>query len=261
MRLVRIAFAVGLVLAGVGMSGSPARAGGAVFDFPKDSYLPGDVVVGVSKNVSIRIPTTAKPQDGPFHAFLVRSGGRFDPFQRATGDSRRIPLGPISFTKTRPGFVTARIVFRVPDVEHGTYAIQMCNRPCTDRWVGDLVGGWFYVGTPLEYRVLTLRTDLADQRRRLHGQTHRLLTLRSEMRTEVAAVEQRLGGDLAEMHRLLRSVRSDGVSPTWLVLGWTMAGLLGIALVLLARRRRITADALPQLRDGRPHPDFERADR
>ena len=134
--------ALGLTL----LPASPAASGGASLqldDFPiwTAVYAPGQVVHG-SSGVWIKAPKPqGRPEDGPWHAYLVPSGSREGP--PLPPDAMRVAdvvIEPFGRNDTHTG---VRVTFTVPEVEPGKYYIEVCNEPCT-AILGDLVG------TPVE---------------------------------------------------------------------------------------------------------------
>ena len=128
----------------------------------------------------------------------------------------------------RPDIGRARLAFRVPQVPPGEYGIAPCASPCGG-WtaVGDLVGSWFTVGSPVERQLEAVRRSTSKELRTLLGnqvQAQRWLTAQTAtLRDLVLRLERGRGTDWA------------------LVTGWAMAGVLAATALALALRRRRSA--------------------
>ena len=148
-RLAPLARLAALVLTAgalVVATGSPAVAGGAALDFDREWYRPGDVA-RASTDVSY-LDWEGRAEDGPFHAYLEPIANQTEPhadWGRIAPDA--IPLGQLTVEPRSPAGASVSIEFTVPDVPAGGYSVTYCNDPCT-AWLGDLVGGWVWVGGP-----------------------------------------------------------------------------------------------------------------
>ncbi|CAN5283991.1 hypothetical protein BH20ACT24_BH20ACT24_23230 [soil metagenome] len=257
---------------------SPAGAGGSPFHFERDHYVPGEIARGIT-GFSL-IGSGASLDAAPFYAYLLPSEQWIEPPVVPSG---AIPLGRVTILDGGgPAEARiARIVFAVPPVKPGSYNVALCNSPCTDTFLGDLVGGWISVVGSAEERILMpvfqrlesqFRAELADAERRLES---RVATSRAQNDTRYeslleanAALTARIDAAQRELTDLRR--RQDGQSITLAVGGWSLAGGVVVAMVLWLRHRsrRIRAVAAthvfgqeerqpPRLRDGSLHPDFE----
>ena len=144
--LARVAALVLTVGALVVATGSPALAGGAALDFDREWYQPGDVA-RASTDVSY-LDWEGRAEDGPFHAYLEPISNQTEPhadWGRIAPDA--IPLGQLTVEARSAAGASVSIEFTVPDVPAGGYSVTYCNDPCT-AWLGDLVGGWLWVGGP-----------------------------------------------------------------------------------------------------------------
>lgn len=257
---------------------SPAAAGGSPFHFERDYYVPGEIARGTA-TFSLN-GSGASLDAAPFYAYLLPSDQWVEP---PVVPSAAIPLGRVTILDGGgPAEARiARIVFAVPRVNRGSYNVALCNSPCTDTFVGDLVGGWIsVVGSAEERSVMPVfqrlesqfRAELADAERRLES---RVATSQAQHDTRYESLLEANAGLTARIDAAQRELtdlrrRQEGQSMTLEVGGWIFAGGVIAALLLWLRHRsrRIRAVAAthvfgpdarqpPRLRDGSLHPDFE----
>jgi hypothetical protein len=120
-------------------SPSLASGGGAVMDWDRRFYLPGQTATART-NVYIAAGT-AGVEDGPFYAYLVPPGIANRAWvtpEQAVRVGR--PVGKFVFTQTSGKWGRAELSFEVPDVAPGLYRMAYCASPCTGEIVGDIVG-------------------------------------------------------------------------------------------------------------------------
>jgi hypothetical protein len=268
----RFARSVAVVLvsltAWLALPGPPALAGGAVFEFDHRYYVAGQVAIGHT-TLSLHGTGSGRLRDGPYRAYLVPNNGWIHPPRIPAA---AVPLGPVRMHRLEPGWlVRARVAFPVPHVGPGGYNVALCNTPCRDTIVGDLVGGWItVVASPEEARIRTIQDRFeAAQFRAVHRMDVRLRTvareraaeerasrrLVTELHAQVASLGARLDAAEESLRATPPSPRPERSMLEWL--GWPVAGVLGlIVLVLLAARRRGRPEP-PRLADGSLHPDFD----
>jgi hypothetical protein len=275
MRIVRsVAVSIAALAASTVLPAPPALAGGAVFEFGRRYFAPDQVVVGHT-TLSLHGTGSGKLRDGPYFAYLIPLGVSFGPSHIP---DVAVPLGAVRMHRLDPSWlVRATIRFRVPDVARGVHEVAICNSPCRDTVVGDLVGGWFsIVGSPSEARLRERIDRLAAARTRAE---HRLEAELWAMRREHAAAARRTTGVITKLRErmssisarliatetevgALRAARSTPAAPQperSLVdrFAWPLAGAITVvAIVLLLFRRRRGSPPPPRLADGSPHPDF-----
>lgn len=103
-----------------------AQAGGAVWNFNKEIFQPGEratgrVTFGSGSN-------EGKVSDGPFQGYLVPGTGGIDPPKIP---ANAIPVGEIAIRSNGGASQwIASISFTVPNATSGRYALEMCNQPC-----------------------------------------------------------------------------------------------------------------------------------
>ncbi len=265
--------AVATVCAGLVLApATGAAGGGAVFDFDSEYYVPGDQVIAET-SVGFGHGDRADLDEGPFFAWLYRSGTDFD---RGTA----VLLGPIDFERRGHDVAVARISFSVPDVRPGGYEIATCNEDCSGRWIGDLVGGWFIVvATREEIPLRELEDRLTDRIRSLRGRVDLLRDRLVDAETQAnnAASDAQLVVDSSrDLDSKIRSLRAElarlrGDSSSSLLpemAGSLAAGVLaglGMTLLIARLRRRPELPVTPIETDSVPgdhlwRPDVEPGD-
>lgn len=226
---------MGITIVALAIPATGAAGGGATFDFGSDYLVIGQTVTG---RTEVWLERTTELEDGPFNAYLVPPRAQF--LERGLPHGATW-LAPISFDP-RPGpYATATVSFQVPPVPPGDYSLLVCNDPCTDTVVGDLVGGWFSIAaSPIEARVQALEDRLHWKVRAVRGEINRQTKQADgdlvDLGIRIDDLEQRLTVLRGELESRLRPVAEEGRFG-WL--GWAAGGAAAIALLgLVARRRR-----------------------
>ena len=272
MRFVRtLAVSIVALSASMALPAPAALAGGATFEFGRRYFAPDQIAVGHT-NLSLHGSGSGKLRDGPYYAYLVPIGV---PLRPGHIPDVAVPLGVVRMHRLDPSWlVRATIRFRVPDVARGGHEVAICNSPCRDTVVGDLVGGWIsVVGSPTEARLRERLDRLAEARERAEDRLGaELWTMERDRKAAARAatgVIAKLRGRIAALEDRIDDARPAATRPepvppvsrsSFEGLGWPVAGAFGLfALILLAmvlrtRRRRVEA---PRLSDGTIHPDFE----
>ncbi|MGH2740637.1 MAG: hypothetical protein ACRDH6_09180 [Actinomycetota bacterium] len=240
---------------------SPAASGGgSVFEFNRSYFVPGDEAVGRT-SFTARIKGQPRIEDGPWYAYLVPGDMWLRPPRIPPA---AIPLGLITIVD-RTGDVNAlaRIRFVVPDVDPGGYSVGICDDPCRDAYVGDLIGGWFNIAATRE------EAQLMHARDRL---IERLRTVRFRLRREARQVERELGSELASLEvensvlsrdvgaaeAALAGLRRDRSPSPLTIAGWGIAAMLLVGLVIVVKRRQTAVLLAPfQTSNATPAPDLE----
>lgn len=238
--VLRALLCVALLSAGLLMSSPAASGGGSALDFDREYYVPGDVAIGRTL-FTARIKGNPGIEDGPWYAYLVPTRQWIDP-PRIPASA--IPLGPLTIVdRVDDVNALARIRFVMPDVEPGAYAVNVCNDPCRDAYVGDLIGGWFSVADSHEDAQLLMARE--RQIERLRSMRYRL---RREARQAERVFEQRVSSletENAELGRRLSATQADlarlggdrGPSPVAMA-GWGIAALLLVTLAIVIKHRQ-----------------------
>jgi hypothetical protein len=231
-----------LIILAVFWPAAPAAAGGAVFQFAKEYYSPGDVVEG-STSVWMGRDAMSLLDQGPFEAYLVPSDRWIDPPRIPAGS---VHVGTVDFSVTGIKEAIARVSFVVPEVQSATYSISYCNDPCTVADVGDLVGGWFKVAEDDDEAALLAKVSRLEVRN--SQKAFRLAELEREtrqidrLRDAVAAAETQASEMQREVVQLAGELRTereraDGGPGVAQLVGAAATGIVA-GLVLRGRRRR-----------------------
>jgi hypothetical protein len=236
----RAAAALALSLAAVAFPSGTAAGGGAVFDFDRDYYVPGDRAEG--QTVFSVSGKDRRLLRRTFYAYLIPGPRWIEPPDVPPG---AVPIGTVSLTGL------ARVSFVVPNVAPGPYTVGMCDRPCRHAYVGDLMGGWItVVGSREEARLRGLMDRLERRLERLRGrlsnQTWEARRRTDRLEEEIAALstategwERRQAWLETRLARLEREPQSSAT--TFDRAGWAVATLaLGALAASSWRRRRPT---------------------
>lgn len=235
---------------GVVVGGGAAHAGGAVFEFERRAYAPGDVAAGQTSFDAQDLGQS----DLPILAHLQRREADGDPDNSVPS----VFVGPVVVERF-PGDPLARISFRVPDVRPGTYLVALCNRACeTFRPFGELVGGWIDIAaTAEEARLMNVVDDLharLDEQLSVMASTvEGLAETRTTLATRAARDAERTAASLEGIERRLDAIEervSDlGESPgggAWSFVAVFAAGAaVGVAATWARRRPAIGPSRSP----------------
>lgn len=242
MRIVRFLAAL-LASTALVLPMDPAMAGGSWLETRRDHYTIDQRVV--ARGTFGGGSYTGTVRDGPYYAYLVPEN-RYLP---AIGGlpSWAIPLGRMEIWRGAGRICCwiARLAFNVPDVEPGFYSIDYCNRPCTVDGVGDLIGGWIWVGRTLaEARlqdgVAALEREnegLARRARRAENRADRLADERSELENDVLTLRNKVTSLEQEIGALPAAPASRESSP-WPLWTWAITAIAGVAVGALIGSRR-----------------------
>jgi hypothetical protein len=257
MRRAVVAGTIALVL--VSALVSAAQAGGAVFEFEREYYQPGDRVVGrVTFGRGSGEPIRA--DSGPFIAYLMKGNTYIDAPQVPDG---AIPVGPMTITHIDSGTWLARMEFTLPEVPPGGYSIGYCNDPCTSSSLGELMGGWFDVlasGQDVSNYLLRERLEQATRsfRHRIRAADRQVSALEGQLgmlRDENRRLEVRVAG-------LERASKSEPLpTPGFPApIGWILVALTVLfGLVAFRPRRRGALSPDPPTIERIEDPDREMA--
>jgi hypothetical protein len=238
-----------VVLGVVGAMATEASAGGSTFSFTGRWVVPGQRVLGTAQ-FSDWDGASAHVADGPFFAYLVRGDRFLEPHLLITHGIR---LGRIGMTQVSGDNWEASIRFVVPRVRPAHYTVGLCNDPCRNTFVGDLVGAWITItasaeeaklnnlAAKVEQRISQQVSDMtSDVQQQLEGLRESVAADQSPM-VPVAA-EMRLARVESQAKAIEAQVRSletknDQGAAAWLWLtGWLVAGGLAAARWKSGRR-------------------------
>jgi hypothetical protein len=235
----------------------PAAAGGSTFDFSRRWFVPGQAVVG-STQFSDGIEGQGRVAEGPYFAFLLR-GERFIDPPRVPRNAIR--LGRVRMHRFGNDIWEASLRFVVPDVGPGSYTVSLCNDPCRNAFVGDLMGAWISIAASAEQAKMKNLEARIEERvtQQMWDATAGFQEQLDALRGEVAAnrspsvtvgTELRLTPIEDQIERLNAQVRdlqerTDQGLTAWLwMAGWIVA--VGVAVLWRAtalRQRRSAAIA------------------
>jgi len=175
---------------------------------------------------------------------------------------KAIRLAMVKMRPVRSGIWEASIGFVVPDVRPGSYMVSLCNHPCRNAFVGDLVGAWISVAASreqakmknlearIEERVAerlsdttsAMQQDLELLRESVAAEQSRTMSVATELRLK------RIDDQIKAMGTDLRNLRAraDQGLIAWLWLaGWLVAGAIAAAWWRSRRRRAQLAGRMP----------------
>jgi hypothetical protein len=271
MRALRWFVASAVVGSTLALPGTSMANGGAYIEFRPTAgrgggthFLTGGPATGVA---TVFVPPRKEVlfDRGPFFAFLLPSGAELR-------EGRPIPdgamgLGTFEIEKRRKDRFDLTVDFTVPQVAGGSYAVGLCNDPCTiSGFRESLLGFISVVATAREARLLTTQSRLRGQLYTAHrelrrterhrGQLESLLDTRerdaAEAGAEAASREAELRRALAASRAEARDESGRATWATWLAVIATIA-----AAVLLLRRRRptiIVPDTIEELEESAREP-------
>ena len=232
--------------------GGPSVAwadGGAYLDLDRTHYLPGQTA-RAEGYVSIPRAKQGLVERGPFYVFVV-------PGRTAVTERRPIPadavrVGTVSIERERGTTFELRSSFVVPELAGDSYGLYVCNDPCTISGFREpLTGTISIVATAREGELLTEVSRLNGRMWSLRRQVRKAERANIELRTQLGVAEVAR----SELAIQVRELDSDaGLAPrptaerplvTQLSAVIVAAGLLGLALAIVLRRRRRLELAVP----------------
>lgn len=239
----RRSWATVLMVLVLGAGAAPAHAGGAVLDFDREFYVPGDVV-HASSGVWLK-SARGRLEDGPYFGFVSKFTGL---------ESMPSPL-PHHALKVAPADVRPRpgddtygdvsVEFVLPDLDPGKYWLTICNDPCKLQ-LGDVMPSIMTVASDeTEGRFMTTADDLAERIRTLrYEMSNRVFGHRADsIRSRLTALERDTARLEAEVDALKASTRREAApadDETTSSLPSLLAFVVPAALagILLGRRSR-----------------------
>jgi hypothetical protein len=159
------------------------------------------------------------------------------------GDAEAIRVGRVGLSISQGNLGRARASFTVPGISPATYDLMLCDAGCA-RPLADVIPtrGFTVVADPAMARMAT-RIDRLE--RRVSKQTDLLATIRaaarnasSAARTARSEIEQ-LGARVSATQRRVGAMEDLPGTMRWAYAGWSVAGgLLAALIVLMLRRSR-----------------------
>jgi hypothetical protein len=251
MRQIRsILVTTGLLLALLSVNPVAAGGGGSTFDFSRRWFAPGQEAVGRTQfGTDVNTESGELPGE-PYFAYLL-TGEQF--IEPPHIPANAIRLARVEMRPVEGGIWEASVRFVIPTVRPGSYTVSLCNDPCRDAFVGDLMGAWISVAASAEqakFRNLEARIEervLQQTWDATSGFQEQLDALRERPATTVGT-ELRLTASEGQIERLSAQVRdlrarTDQGTLAWLwMAGWVVAA--GIAVLwrtTVIRHRRSAA--------------------
>lgn len=244
--LVPVALVLGLLISSPAFACYDGCGGGTdAFSYTTEYLYPGQTVTW---DTSIYIDKSAAGLDrGPFYAHLVTWPKRITARPRVDGG---LMLGAVETSAARRNSLDVSASFTVPsDVPLGTYALEVCNEPCTERLAYLYPTNVQVVASDSEARLseridgLTLK--LQNLRYRI-GRVRRSVdrvankVARDPVRTLMIARDEVLHNRITELEEFVEKLESRPARGEGAPEGAFAVGALGLAAagLLLARRRR-----------------------
>ncbi|MGH2555038.1 MAG: hypothetical protein ACRDHO_04905 [Actinomycetota bacterium] len=235
-RSILICTALFLVL----LSVNPVAAGGggSAFAFNRRWFAPGQVAVGRTQFTTDANNESRELRGEPYFAYLLPGQQFIEP--------PHIPANAIRLARVRmrwldSGMWDASVRFVIPRVPPGSYAVSLCNDPCRNTVVGDLMGGWISVAASAEqakFRNLEARIEervLQQMWDATAGFQEQIDALREQPPSTSVGTDLRLTTIEDQVERLNAQVRNleggtDEGLMAWLWLaGWILAATIAVA--------------------------------
>jgi hypothetical protein len=222
---------------------APARAGGALLEFDREFYVPGDVVRAHS--VVWLKSALGRLGDGPYFAYVHEPAPDYPP----PLPDAALRVAPVE-VEERPGteYGEASTEFVLPPLGPGRYRLTLCNDPCTET-LGDIMSTELVVAASEgEGELMTIQQALRVRLRALRVTLHRrvLGSHPPSLRGRITALEREVRELGARVDALAADARPPAPSPS----GDDAAGLPALLAfvvpaaalgVVMARRSRRAA--------------------
>jgi hypothetical protein len=216
--------------------------GGAYLDLDRTHYLPGQTA-HAEGYVSVPRAKQHLFERGPFYLYVT-------PVRTPLIEDRPIPagavrVGTVSIDRERGKAFELSASFVVPQLNGASYALGVCNEPCTISGFREaLTGPISIIATPREGELLNQVDLLKRQAWNVRRQVRKSERAAEELRAQLGLAEM-ARSELAIRVRELEAAAAATRTPagrrplvsTWVAL--TLAGgLVTLALSLVVRRRR-----------------------
>jgi hypothetical protein len=245
-RWIGAAMLVGATLGGPSVAWAD---GGAYLDLDRTHYLPGQTA-HAQGYVSVPRAKQHLLQRGPFYLYVTQE--RTPLIEGRPIPERAVRVGTVSIDRERGKAFELKASFVVPQLDGESYALGVCNEPCTISGFREpLTGTISIVATAREGELLNQVDLLNRQAWNLRRQVRKAERVNEEVRAQLGAAEVARSelaiqvGQLeaADAARPTPSGRRPLVS-TWATLVLA-GGLFAVALALVVRRRRRLVPAVP----------------
>ncbi|HEU4832435.1 MAG TPA: hypothetical protein VFU18_06990 [Actinomycetota bacterium] len=238
-RWIGAAMLVGATLGGPSVAWAD---GGAYLDLDRTHYLPGQTA-HAQGYVSVPRAKQHLLQRGPFYLYVMQE--RTPLIEGRPIPERAVRVGTVSIDRERGKAFELNASFVVPQLDGESYALGVCNEPCTISGFREpLTGTISIVATAREGELLNQVDLLNRQAWNLRRQVRKAERVNEELRAQLGAAEV-ARSELAIRVRELAAAAAARPTPsgrrplvsTWVAL--TLAGgLVALALSLVVRRRR-----------------------
>lgn len=238
-RWIGAATIVGMTLAG---PTAASADGGAYLVLERTHYLPGQTARAEGY---VSVPATKQDlfDRGPFYLYVV-------PKRSSVVEGRPIPDGAvrvatISITEERGTSFELHASFAVPDLAGDSYAISVCNDPCTISGFREpLTGEISIVATAREGELLTALYRQQNRTWMLRRQVRKAERGTDEVQAQLLDAEVARSELAIEVRKLIAAGRSPSPTsdrrpliPAWGAVILTL-GLLMVAVSIVTRSRR-----------------------
>ena len=244
-RWIGAAMLVGATLAGPSVAWAD---GGAYLDLDRTHYLPGQIAHAEGY---VFVPRAKQHlfQRGPFYLYVTQE--RTPLIEGRPIPERAVRVGTVSIDRERGKTFELSASFIVPWLDGESYALGVCNEPCTISGFREpLTGTISIVATAREGELLNQVDLLNRQAWNLRRQVRKAERGHEELRAQFGAAEvarSELAIQVRELEAAAARATQSGRRPlvsTWVAL--TLAGgLVTLALSLAVRRRRRLGPAVP----------------
>lgn len=244
-RWIGAAMLVGATLGGPSMAWAD---GGAYIDLDRTHYLRGQTAQAKGY---VYVPRAKQHlfERGPFYLYVT-------PERTPIGEGRPIPegavrVGTVSIDRGRGKTFELRASFVVPQLDGETYALGVCNEPCTIAGFREpLTGTISIVATAREGELLNQVDVLNRQAWNLRRQVRKAERVDEDLRAQLGAAEvarSELAIRIRELEAAApRAIPSGRRQFVWTRVALILAGgLFALALALVVRRRRRLEPTVP----------------
>jgi hypothetical protein len=223
--------------------------GGAYVELDRTHYLPGQTAHAEGY---VFVPRAKQQlfERGPYYLYVTQE--RTPLIEGRPIPERAVRVGTVSIDREGGKAFELSASFVVPQLHGETYALGVCNEPCTISGFREpLTGTISIIATPREGELLNQVDLLERQAWNLRRQVRRSERADEELRAQLGLAEVARSELAIRVHELEAAAAAratpSGRRPlvsTWVAL--TLAGgLLALALALVVRRRRRLGPAVP----------------
>jgi hypothetical protein len=245
-RWIGAAVLVGATLGGPSVAWAD---GGAYVDLDRTHYLPGQTA---HAEAYVYVPRAKQHlfERGPFYLYVTPE--RTPLIQGRPIPAGAVRVGTVSIDRERGKAFELSASFVVPQLDGASYALGVCNEPCTISGFREALTGTISIINTVREGELLNQVDLLERQAwNLRRQVRRSERGNEELRDQLGLAEV-ARSELAIRVRELEAAGAARATPsgrrplvsTWVAL--TLAGaLFALAIALVVRRRRRLGPAVP----------------